>query len=63
MIKKPFTVILIISASLFISAQEIQHEAVAVNVEVPVRVFKGTNSSITSPSMILKYTRMGSCRH
>ena len=33
--------ILVLGLTLF--AQEIQHEAVAVNIEVPVRVFKGKN--------------------
>ena len=36
-----FLTILVLGLTLF--AQEIQHEAIAVNIEVPVRVFKGKN--------------------
>jgi len=42
MIKKTnLFIVLLIYISLFFSAQEIQHEAIVVNIEVPVRVFKG----------------------
>ena len=36
-----FLVVLVLGITLF--AQEIQHEAIAVNIEVPVRVYKGDN--------------------
>jgi VWFA-related protein len=39
--KKTFLVFFSIFVPIILIAQEIQHEAVAVNVEVPVRVFKG----------------------
>ncbi|MFC2161609.1 hypothetical protein ACFLRX_08165 [Acidobacteriota bacterium] len=39
--KKQTTLLAILVFSLALFAQEIQHEAVAVNIEVPVRVFKG----------------------
>jgi VWFA-related protein len=39
--KKAILLLIILSPAFVVSVQEIQHEAVAVNVEVPVRVFKG----------------------
>ena len=39
---KKYTIILtIIVLGLALFAQEIQHDAIAINIEVPVRVFKG----------------------
>ena len=40
-IKKETTIVVIFVLGLTLFAQEIQHEAVAINIEVPVRVFKG----------------------
>ena len=39
--KKIFCLLFFIFLSVFLSTQEIQHDAVAINIEVPVRVFKG----------------------
>jgi len=39
--KIPLLLVLILSLSITSVAQELQHEAVAVNIEVPVRVYKG----------------------
>jgi hypothetical protein len=41
MIKRTVIVFAIILFAFAISAQEIQHDAIAINIEVPVRVFKG----------------------
>jgi hypothetical protein len=40
-LKKLIIISIIVILAVILSAQEIQHEAVAINVEVPVRVFKG----------------------
>jgi len=42
-LKKQTILLAILVLSLNLFAQEIQHEAVAINIEVPVRVFKGKN--------------------
>jgi VWFA-related protein len=39
--KKLIIVSIVILLAVFLSAQELQHQAVAINIEVPVRVFKG----------------------
>lgn len=39
--KKAFLIFAAVSTIVFLSAQELQHDAVAINVEVPVRVFRG----------------------
>jgi VWFA-related protein len=41
MMKKLIIISIIVILAVILSAQEIQHEAIAINVEVPVRVFKG----------------------
>ncbi|MFC2160772.1 hypothetical protein ACFLRW_02885 [Acidobacteriota bacterium] len=41
--KKHSILLAILILGLSISAQELQHESVAVNIEVPVRVYRGTN--------------------
>ncbi len=43
MAKKVILCVAIVSAALFIFAQEIQHESVVVNIEVQTRVFRGNN--------------------
>ena len=43
MLKKLVFLFILFSFAFFLFAQEIQHEAVALNIEVPVRVFKGKN--------------------
>ena len=40
---KLILLIVFITLALILIAQEIQHEAVAINIEVPVRVYKGDN--------------------
>jgi len=42
-LKKPILIIGILVLGLTILAQEIQHETIAINIEVPVRVYKGDN--------------------
>ena len=39
--KKLIPFVACIALTMIISAQELQHESVAVNIEVPVRVYKG----------------------
>jgi len=39
--KKFFLMIAAVHMTVFLSAQELQHDGTAINVEIPVRVFKG----------------------
>jgi len=57
-LKKQTILLAILVLSLNLFAQEIQHEAVAINIEVPVRVFKGKNFIDNLTLMILKSMRM-----
>jgi len=54
--KRLVFVIAIILMVIFLSLQELQHEAVAINVEVPVRVFKGNQCLLLTQPALYNYT-------